>query len=98
MTAAARSVYELQIVHPTTRQRRAHFSWLAEVLMAFGSDGASPTYLTMDIVDKRSGSVVRTMGELPVAATDLATEIEGDLDHLAPDAFAQKWLREVPNP
>lgn len=94
----ARSVYELKVAEPTSKQRRTRglLSFVGEMVAsrAYEAVGQGPdVYVTIEILDRGSGAVMRTWAELPVTATGLAQEIESDLDRLDAGSFASKWLQ-----
>jgi hypothetical protein len=102
VSSRARSVYELRVAQPTSkdRRKRGFLSFIGEMVASreYEAVGQGPyVYVTIEVLDRDSGVVVRTWAELPVTAAGLAQEIESDLDRLDADSFASKWKLQPPS-
>ena len=91
---AARSVYQLHVIHPDTaeRHRQQLQNLFADVLLwALGPGGNIFVKVTMEIVDVRTHTTVLKIDQPVENAQGMAELISRDLDRLDAAQFAAEW-------
>ena len=99
----ARSEYELHVIHPATSERHTQQlkNLLAEFLLGglFAGANTAPGNLfvkvTIEIVDRRTGTTVLSMDQLVENATGVVELLDADLDRLDAATFAEQWGIDV---
>ena len=92
----ARSVYELHVIHPATSERHTQQlkNLLADLLLGgtlLGSPGNLFATITLEIVDRGTGTTVLSMSQRVEDAPGVVDLLDADLDKLDAARFAEEW-------
>jgi hypothetical protein len=95
----ARSEYELHVIHPGTSERHTQQlkNLLAEFLLGglaggpHTSSGNLFVKVTIEIVERRTGTIVLSMDQPVENAPGVVELLDADLDRLDAATFAEQW-------